>query len=98
MQNCFYTIARLHGSKSKSQEKFMSTRVSDLLIELSQNPFRCEEIKKAAQQVLEGAQLDPPESAVLLSGNIEMYLAGKKKKGKGKKKDPDKRTPTIDID
>ncbi len=61
----------------------MSTRLIDVLIDLSQDPFKCEEFRNNPHRVLEGFDTAEEETALLIDGDTEaigMYLAAKKKK------------------
>ena len=68
----------------------MSSRVADLLIDLSKDPFKCEEFRTDPERFVGNGHFDETERAVLIAANEEaivLHLAAKKgTKKKGTKK------------
>jgi hypothetical protein len=69
------------------QEEVMSTRLTDVLITLSNDPFLAEEFKKNPSCVVGSTEISDDEKQLLIDGNpekIDTYLAAAKKKKKTK--------------
>jgi hypothetical protein len=77
----------------------MATPLVDFLIDLSKDPFKCEQFKSDPQRFMKEAELEDAEAAVLIAGDedaIGSTLARKKKKATKKTKKNSKvlRIPT----
>ena len=69
----------------------MSTRIVDLLLDLSQDPFKAEQFRNDPESIIRQTNLDPSEGALLIDADTEAigaYLAAAKKKKTAKKKKP----------
>lgn len=79
------------------QEEVMSTRLTDVLITLSNDPFLAEEFKTNPSCLVGSTEISDDEKQLLIDGNperIDTYLAAAKKKKKAQPQNKKKGTVT----